>query len=101
MHMNFFNGAVQIGESDWGSETWDGYETAALNRYAFEFMESAGQEPFCLFLSPHQPHWTGGEFAPDEYYARLPQELILPDNVPPEQRSAAITGQKTTTTPNP
>jgi arylsulfatase A-like enzyme len=44
MHMNFFNGAVQIGESDWGHEQWDGYETAALNRYAFEFMESAGEE---------------------------------------------------------
>lgn len=79
-HCQYFNGWVNV--DDWSNERWEGYETEALSRYAFEFLDSVGDEPFCLFLSPHQPHYTGvSEFAPKEYYARLPQEVSLPENV--------------------
>jgi len=82
-HSQYFNGWVNVG--DWRCERWEGYETDALNRYAFEFMDAAGERPFCLFLSPHQPHGTGGKFAPEGYYERLPQQLTLPANVPESQ----------------
>ena len=82
-HMNYFNGSVNL--DDWRVERWEGYETDALNRYAFEFMESAGGEPFCLFMSPHQPHYTPHEFAPEAYYGRLPEQLVLPENVPQQR----------------
>ena len=32
-----------------------------------------GDDPFCLLLSPHQPHFTPFEFAPAALYDRLPQ----------------------------
>jgi arylsulfatase A-like enzyme len=48
-------------------------------------------EPFCLFVSPHQPHSTPHrEYAPDEYYARLPETLDLPENVPASKREVAL-----------
>ena len=79
-HCQYFNGWVNV--DDWRNERWDGYETDALCRYAFDFMDGLGDEAFCLFLSPHQPHFTGVcDFAPREYYARLPQKLSLPANV--------------------
>jgi len=83
-HMQYFDGYVNRG--DWRNEQWEGYETEALNRYAFEFIEDVAEEPFCLFLSPHQPHITGGRFAPGEYYDRLPEEVTLPENVPESLR---------------
>ena len=79
-HTQYFNGYVNL--DDWHVDQWEGYETQALNHYAFEFMDSVGDQPFCLFLSPHQPHWTPLQFAPDEYYDRLPDDLELPGNVP-------------------
>lgn len=79
MHMVYFNGYINSG--DWNYATWEGYETKALNQYGFEFIESAGDDPFCLFLSPHQPHYTPFDFAPETYYARLPKQLTLPENV--------------------
>jgi len=79
-HATYFNGWVNKG--DWRNERWDGYETDALNRYAFEFMDGVRDEPFCVFLSPHQPHCTGEGFAPEKYYDRVPTDLKLPDNVP-------------------
>ena len=80
-HCQYFNGWVNV--DDWRNERWDGYETDALNRYAFEFLDGVGGDSFCLFLSPHQPHFTGaGDFAPGKYYARLPSRLALPANVP-------------------
>lgn len=87
MHMVYFNG--YINGDDWNYEKWEGYETSALNRYAFEFMENAGDEPFCLFLSPHQPHYTPFDFAPESYYARLPDRLELPANVTERWRDKA------------
>jgi len=82
-HTNYFNGSVNL--DDWRYERWEDYETKALNRYAMEFMDSAGDKPFCLFISPHQPHYTPYEFAPQEYYDRLPNQLTLPANVPEEE----------------
>ena len=80
-HAKYFNGWVNV--DDWHNETWQGYETDALNRYAFEFMNGVGDEPFCLFISPHQPHATGSsEYAPAKYYERLPERLEFPANVP-------------------
>ncbi|MHC4717227.1 MAG: sulfatase-like hydrolase/transferase, partial [Planctomycetota bacterium] len=79
-HCTYFDGWVNV--DDWRNERWEGYETDGLNRYGFEFMDAAGDEPFCLFLSPHQPHATGGEFAPQHCYDRLPRRLELPANVP-------------------
>jgi len=88
MHMVYFNGYVNKG--DWNFESWEGYETEALNRYGFEFMESASAEPFCLFLSPHQPHYTPFDFAPDSCYARVPESLELPANVSEMWRDKAM-----------
>ena len=79
-HTDYFNGSVNL--DGWRQERWKGYETNALNRYGMEFMDSVDDEPFCLFISPHQPHGTPFEFAPQEYYDRLPDKLTLPANVP-------------------
>jgi len=79
-HTQYFDGWVNKG--DWRNEQWQGYETEALNRYAFEFMDSVADEPFCLFLSPHQPHGASGVLAPEDCYARVPEKLTLPPNVP-------------------
>ncbi len=34
-----------------------------------------------MFVSPHQPHFTSGDFAPEKYYEKLPKNLVLPKNV--------------------
>ena len=86
-HTSYFDGPVNL--DNWHTERWEGYETHALNRYAFEFMDRVGEEPFCLFLSPHQPHFTPGRFAPESYYARLPDVIELPANVPVEKQEEA------------
>lgn len=87
-HMTYFNGWVN--KDDWRGERWEGYETDAMARYSIEFLDSVGDEPFCLFVSPHQPHATLREFAPKEYYDRLPSELCVPDNVPEVAREGAL-----------
>ena len=85
-HCKYFNGWVN--KDAWRNETWDGYETEALNRYAFEFMDSVGDDPFCVFLSPHQPHASSAsDYAPARYYDRLPAKLRFPANVPVTERS--------------
>jgi arylsulfatase A-like enzyme len=81
-HMVYFNGFVHKG--DWNYERWKGYETDGLLDYAFEFMDQVKEDPFLLFVSPHQPHYTPEKFAPDEFYERLPRELNMPENVPDE-----------------
>ena len=78
-HMQYFNGWVNL--DDWKYEQWKGYETDALNKYAFEFLDTVGRDPFCLFVSPHQPHATPGDFAPAEYYREIPQQISLPEGV--------------------
>ena len=87
-HTTYFDGWVNL--DDWRAERWEGYETEALNRYAYEFMDDVGDEPFCLFVSPHQPHATPHGYAPERYYARLPEELLLPENVPDAIREESI-----------
>ena len=81
-HMVFFDGFVQQG--DWDYAQWKGYETDGLFEFGRDFLETGDDRPFALFLSPHQPHYTPGPFAPEAYYDRLPETLELPDNVPPE-----------------
>lgn len=87
-HTNYFNGWVNL--DDWHGERWEGYETDALNRYAFDFMDTVDDEPFCLFISPHQPHFTPFKFAPDHCYARVPEQLVLPENVPDSIREESV-----------
>jgi arylsulfatase A-like enzyme len=88
-HMVYFNGFVQSG--DWNYERWKGYETDGLLDFGIEFMNGCGDAPFCLFLSPHQPHFTPGEFAPQAYYDRLPSVLTLPANVPEDMLGVSLT----------
>jgi len=87
-HIDYFNGSVNL--DGWRYEKWQGYETNALNRYAMEFMDNVGEEPFCLFVSPHQPHSTPYEYAPQKYYDRLPKQLTLPDNVAEAQLEKSL-----------
>jgi arylsulfatase A-like enzyme len=79
-HMVYFDGFVHKG--DWNYERWKGYETEGLLDYAFEFMDGVKDNPFLLFLSPHQPHFTPDKFAPDRFYEQLPKTISLPENVP-------------------
>ena len=88
-HTDYFNGTVNL--DDWRNEKWDGYETDALNKYAFQFMDHQNEDtPFCLFISPHQAHSTPYEYAPQEYYDRLPIELSLPENVPESNKEQSL-----------
>lgn len=87
-HTDYFNGSVNL--DGWRYERWKGYETNALNQYAMEFMDSVNDEPFCLFISPHQPHHTSYEFAPQKYYESLPEQLNLPANVAESQMEKAL-----------
>lgn len=87
-HMVYFDGFVH--KDDWDYERWDGYETDGLMKYGYEFMESAGEDPFLLFLSPHPPHYTPFEFAPQKFYDLLPRQLSVPDNVPDAQKASAL-----------
>ncbi len=84
-HMVYFDGFVH--KDDWNYERWEGYETEGLLNYAFEFMDSAGEEPFLMYLSPHQPHYTPFKFAPDRFYEALPNDIQLPANVPESKLS--------------
>ena len=86
-HMVFFDGFVN--KDDWNYERWDGYETDGLLNYGFEFMDAAEDDPFLLFLSPHPPHYTPFEFAPQRYYDMLPDAIVMPANVPEHQQAAA------------
>lgn len=87
-HTDYFDGWVNT--DGWHCEQWQGYETDALNRYAFEFLETADERPFFLGISPHQPHFTPFQFAPEAYYARLPDALVLPENVPDAWRDESV-----------
>lgn len=83
-HMNYFNGSIAT--NDWHCENWEGYETKGLMKYVDEFIDSANKEnPFCLFVSPHQPHVTPNKYAPEHYYEKL-GDIELPPNVPDEYK---------------
>lgn len=79
-HTDYFEGHVNT--HDWQTEAWEGYETKGLLKYAAEFLDGPGDDPFLLLLSPHQPHATGGKPAPDSLYDRIPERPWLPPNVP-------------------
>ena len=84
-HMTYFDGWVNKGPSS--NEQWQGYETDALSRLARDFIDREDGRPFCLFVSPHQPHYTPGSFAPAECYQRVPNPPAVPDNVPASVRA--------------
>jgi arylsulfatase A-like enzyme len=77
-HANYFNGTVNL--DDWRVKQWEGYETMALNKIAFKYIdhERDSDKPFCLLINPHQPHHTPFDYAPEEYYSRLPKTLPRP-----------------------
>lgn len=79
-HYDYVDGYVCL--DDWKVERWPGYETEGLCKYTAEFLDSEDGRPFCLFVSPHQPH-LGKDlpFAPDRFYQNLPAEIPLPPNV--------------------
>jgi len=81
-HTDYFDGHVNT--HDWRCEPWKGYETEGLLPYAAEFLDEVRQpdQPFFLFVSPHQPHSTGGKPAPDRFYEGLPDNPWLPPCVP-------------------
>ena len=87
-HMVYFDGFVQIG--DWNYERWDGYETDGLLKLRrSSSWTRRGDDPFLLFLSPHPPHYTPFDFAPQRFYDALPDDLELPPNVPEHQQAAS------------
>ncbi len=84
----YFNGWV--GLDDWNAERWEGYETDGLLKYAFEFLDRSDTRPFCLFVSPHQPHQSDRRpTVPEAYYARAPEDAWLPPNVAERDRPRA------------
>lgn len=87
-HMVYFNGFVHA--KDWNYERWDGYETDGLLNYGKRFIDDSGDDPFLLFLSPHPPHYTPFEFAPEHFYAGVPKDLQLPPNVPESLQTASL-----------
>jgi len=86
-HWQYFNGWVN--EDNWSNKRWgNDYETDALFEYSREFIAQESDDPFCLFISPHQPHDTlpGMDFAPEAFYKDVPEHPELPDNIPAERR---------------
>ncbi|MEL7239354.1 MAG: sulfatase, partial [Planctomycetota bacterium] len=83
-HMVYFDGFINSPTEDWAAQQWKGYETEALRDYAFEFMDQArqGDGPFACFISPQPPHWTPYQWAPEQYYDRVPDVIDPPSNVP-------------------
>lgn len=53
-------------------------ETAYMTRRAMDFVESAGDEPWCLHLSYIKPHWP--YVAPAPYHAKYGSSHVLPGN---------------------
>lgn len=83
-HMNYFDGYINL--DDWRCEQWQGYETHALAGYAREFLDRVEDDrPFCLFVSPHQPHATRERFVPENYLERVPEIHHLPGNIPDDR----------------
>jgi len=84
----YFDGWV--GLDDWDAERWQGYETDGLLKYAFEFLDRPDERPFCLFVSPHQPHQSDKRpTVPEKYFDRVAQEIMLPPNVAEGDRDRA------------
>ena len=97
-HTQYFDGPLCLDGG--GHERWRGYETTGLLQYVDEFLDAAAEqrEPFCLFVAPHMPHHGGaipgggvtqdalpnGRLAPDDCLRRVPEQPVLPPNVPPD-----------------
>jgi arylsulfatase A-like enzyme len=92
-HTTYFDGPIATNQ--WHYERWQGYETEGLLHYVSEFLDSSKDSPFCLFISPHQPHrthtpWETPQFAPEKFYQQLPDKITLPVNVPEEAYQEAV-----------
>jgi len=77
-HWQYFNGWVN--EDNWSNKRWgNDYETDALFEYSREFIAQESDDPFCLFISPHQPHDTlpGMDFAPEAFYKDVLDETLF------------------------
>jgi arylsulfatase A-like enzyme len=87
-HMVYYNGFVHSPDRDFDVIRWNGYETEGEFAFAEEFLDSCGDQPFCLFLSPQQPHAGMGVdgsakfMAPERFYARVPENPPFPANAP-------------------
>lgn len=86
---SYNNGLYNLGDTG-RSVPWEGYETEAMPKLAFEFIDNDKdpEKPFCLLINPHQPHIGAAHrpdrMAPDAYYERLPETLPLPTQVDAE-----------------
>lgn len=92
-HVNYMDGQVCLDDGAFGR--WKGYETEGLLEYFDIFLDGAQSDPFCVFLSVHQPHHGGGvgggkkthdtipgnRLAPPDCMNRVPEQPVLPPNV--------------------
>ena len=84
LHADFLDGKINLG-SGGKIVPWEGYETDALTKLTFEFLDHGRDpdKPFCLMVNPHQPHSGrikgSDRMAPDKYYDRLPAKLPRPE----------------------
>lgn len=59
-------------------------ETPYMTNRAMDFIEEAGEQPWCLHLSYIKPHWP--YIAPAPYHNMYRAEQVLPANRTPEER---------------
>jgi len=92
-HYEYDEGFLSL--DDWRVEKWRGYETEGLCDYSAEFLGMDDSRPFCLFVAPHQPHiGKNPPYAPERFYAALPDEIHLPANVADADKAAATEMQR-------
>ena len=110
-HTQFFDGPLCLDDGD--HTRWSGYETTGLLPFVDQFLADSAAEPFLLFVSPHMPHHGGaipgqgkgkgedlapvtqdasanGRLAPDHCLSRVPEEPVLPANVPADMLPEAV-----------
>jgi arylsulfatase A-like enzyme len=89
-----YNHSLYYDGNDQTPKYWSGYDAIAQSEDACSFIGRAAQtrDPFCLVLSLGPPHFPLPT-APAKFRAQFEHaEIRLRDNVPPEQRAAAIDG---------
>ena len=71
---------------------WEGYDAIAQTKDAISYMEKHSKEeiPFVLFLSWGGPHNPYDEITPEYRNIYAEKNIILRDNVPEENKNAAI-----------
>lgn len=92
-HYDYDGGYLSL--DDWQVERWQGYETEGLCHYTNEFLTRDDSRPFCLFVSPHQPHiGKKPPYAPERFYNNLPEKISLPANVADSDKAPAAQMQR-------